>query len=188
MPLFDFERWLFLQLHGFNIAGINEIMFFFSGFTPWLPLALLLAGQHWSKFNRNDYLKLISLCLLLLAVTDTSASYLFKNVFQRLRPCKMPELKAYIVQLGQGCGGKWGFFSSHAANSVALTVFLVTVSTTKRWIKVLSTVVVALVCYSRIYLGVHLPLDIIVGCIWGALLAWPWSFIARMSLKEQVVP
>ncbi len=188
MPLFDFERWLFLQLHGLNIAGLNEVMFFFSGFTPWLPLAILLTGQHWAKYSRADFLKLVTLCLLLLAVTDTSASYLFKNVFQRLRPCKKPELKHYIVQIGQGCGGKWGFFSSHAANSVALTVFLLTVSSTKTWIKYLSAGVVTLVCYSRIYLGVHLPLDIIVGCVWGALIAYPWSWIARMSLKERVFP
>lgn len=187
MNLGSFEQNVFFLLHGYNIPGLNQIMMFFSGATPWLPLAGFLIWKISKLQSRRDTVVLVSLCLLLLAVVDTSTSYFFKNLVRRLRPCKMLELKGQIAQFGQACGGKWGFFSSHAANSVALVSFLVPFAALSRLQISIAGFIVILVCYSRIYLGVHLPLDIIVGCCWGAALSSGWIWIARQSIKAPSV-
>jgi len=183
MPLYGFERKLFFFLHGYNLPGINQLMVFFSGFGPWLPLAGLLLWKIWRNVARQDFFRLVILCLLLLALVDTSTSYFFKNLIQRLRPCKMDELKPLITQFGQGCGGKWGFFSSHAANAAALVHFLLAFARPKKWLTITTWAVVGIVAYSRIYLGVHLPLDIIVGVAWGLMLASAWRWVGKMSIK-----
>jgi undecaprenyl-diphosphatase len=182
MGLSSIEQQVFFILHGFNIPGINQIMMFFSGATPWLPLAGYLMWKISKVKSRRDTLVLISLGIMLLAMVDTSTSYFFKNLIRRLRPCKMPELKNQIAQFGQACGGKWGFFSSHAANSVALVSFLVPFAALSRLQIFLAISIVTIVCYSRIYLGVHLPLDIIAGCCWGGALSVSWVWIAKQSI------
>lgn len=183
MPLYGLERKLFFILHGYDLPGVNQLMVFFSGFGPWLPLAALLLWKIWRNVARQDFFRLVILCLLLLALVDTSTSYFFKNLIQRLRPCKMEELKPYLAQFGQGCGGKWGFFSSHAANAAALVHFLLAFARPKKWLTVTTWLVVAIVAYSRVYLGVHLPLDIIVGVAWGLMLASAWRWVGKMSIK-----
>lgn len=183
MPLYGLEKKLFFFLHGYNLPGINQLMVFFSGFGPWLPLAGLLLWKIWRNVARQDFFRLVILCLLLLALVDTSTSYFFKNLIQRLRPCKMDELKPLITQFGQGCGGKWGFFSSHAANAAALVHFLLAFARPKKWLTITTWAVVGIVAYSRIYLGVHLPLDIIVGVAWGLMLASAWRWVGKMSIK-----
>ena len=186
MPLSSLERKIFFLLHGFNLPGINQVMVFLSGFGPWLPLAAILFWKVWRNVARQDFFRLVILCLLLLALVDTSTSYFFKNLIQRLRPCKMDELKPLIAQFGQGCGGKWGFFSSHAANAAALVHFLLAFARPKKWFVRTTWLMVGLVGYSRVYLGVHLPLDIIIGSAWGLLLASAWRWVGRMSIKGRV--
>ena len=182
MNLGPLEQKIFFILHGFNIPGLNQIMMFFSGATPWLPLAGFFIWKISKIKSRRDTLILFVMCLMLLALVDTSTSYFFKNLVRRLRPCKMPELKNQIAQFGQACGGKWGFFSSHAANSVALVSFLIPFAALTRLQASLAILIVIIVCYSRIYLGVHLPLDILIGCFWGGALSASWVWIAKQSI------
>lgn len=182
MALSRTEEFVFFLLHGYDVPGLNQLMIFFSGQLLWLPLAAALIWKIYRLHGTRRTLTLVVLALLLLAVVDTSTSYFFKNLVRRLRPCKMTELQGRLAQFGQGCGGKWGFFSSHAANSIALAVFLAPFAGLRRWEKTLLGVTVLLVGYSRIYLGVHLPLDIVVGYAWGALLALGWVRIARAAL------
>lgn len=182
MNLGPTEQSIFFILHGYNLPGLNHVMMFFSGATPWIPLACFLIWKISKLKSRRDTLVIFTLCLMLLALVDTSTSYFFKNLIRRLRPCKMIELKSQIAQFGQACGGKWGFFSSHAANSVALVSFLIPFASLNRMQTFLAVLVVIIVCYSRIYLGVHLPLDIVVGCLWGGILSSCWVWIAKQSI------
>lgn len=186
MALSSLERQLFFLLHGFNLSGVNQLMLFFSGFIPWIPMAAFLLWSVWRKVTRGDFFRIFILCLLMLALVDTSTSYFFKNLIQRLRPCKMEELKPLLANFGQGCGGRWGFFSSHAANAAALVHFLFGFSRPGKWCRRIAWTLVALVGYSRIYLGVHLPLDIIVGVLWGLSLATVWRWVGKMALKGPI--
>lgn len=183
MGLSRTEEFVFFLLHGYDVPGLNQLMTFFSGQLLWLPLSSFLIWKIFRENGAKGTLKLVLLALLLLAVVDTSTSYFFKNLVRRLRPCKMIELQDRLAQFGQGCGGKWGFFSSHAANSMALGVFLAPFARLSFWEKVLLSLTIFLVGFSRIYLGVHLPLDIVTGYLWGALLAIAWVKIARGAIK-----
>jgi undecaprenyl-diphosphatase len=114
---------------------------------------------------------IIPLIILLITLADQSSVHLFKEVFERLRPCHNPELQEYIHLVKGHCGGKYGFISSHAANTFALAVFLKNIYRI-RWLSVLLLSWATIVSYSRIYIGVHYPFDVIAGVVWGALLGY----------------
>jgi len=186
LALGELERSIFFALHGFNLRGLNEVMIFLSGPLPWVPLLAFLVWRiHAQTRALRSTLLLIVLALALLAMVDTSTSYFFKNLVGRLRPCRMPELKASLAQFGQKCGGRWGFFSSHAANAAALAVFFLPFAALTPWQKRSVLLTVGLVSYSRIYLGVHLPLDILAGLLWGSALAVSWVAVARSALRAR---
>ncbi len=167
---------LFLFLNSFHARWLNGVMEFLSGQVVWLPLVFFFiysAGKNLSR--RNTYLFCLFL-FLTLVVCDVSSSYLLKNIFERLRPCRLAELKPLINSFGQKCGGKYGFVSSHAANSVALIHLSLRTLPLRSSAKHLFYLAPVLVGYSRIYLGVHYPGDILggalVGVFWGSILAW----------------
>lgn len=108
---------------------------------------------------------------LLITLADQGSVHLFKNTFQRYRPCYNEDLKNLVHMVGN-CGGKFGFVSSHAANVFALATFLTLLL--RKQIKYIYIVLffwASLVSYSRIYVGRHYPADIIVGGLFGALIA-----------------
>lgn len=104
-------------------------------------------------------------------VSDQVSVQLFKNVFERLRPCHNPDINTMIHITGK-CGAKFGFVSSHAANSFALAVFVGLLL--KRHYPFIVTGMLfwaAVVSYSRIYVGVHYPGDILGGALLGSVIA-----------------
>lgn len=186
MPLFEWERDLFVFLHGLNSESLNPLMIFVSSFIPWLPITFFLLYYVFKAQSKRNFFVILSYLVLLLAMSDSSTSYFFKNLFGRLRPCHMEELKEFIIEFGQRCGGKNGFFSSHASNSFALGAFLLNFGIIPRSYKIMTWSFLILIAYSRIYLGVHLPLDVIMGAIWGIFLSKLWIFLTKNSLKELV--
>jgi undecaprenyl-diphosphatase len=116
---------------------------------------------------------------LLITFTD-QVTNLFKDGFKRLRPCHEAGLSDIMRQVKPGCGGKYGYFSGHASNSFAMATFFVVLFARHfkrlRWL----FVVAALVAYSRIYIGVHYPLDVISGTCFGILGGW---LFAKLYLR-----
>jgi len=105
--------------------------------------------------------------VLVIVLADQISVHAFKNVFLRYRPCHNLALQAQ-VHLNGGCGGTYGFISSHSANTFALAMFLTLLFKNK--IKYFGLAIffwAAFVSYSRIYNGVHYPADIAVGAIVG---------------------
>jgi len=105
--------------------------------------------------------------ILLIVVTDQSSN-IFKDYFQRLRPCHDPDLIGLFRCVKDTCGGLYSFFSAHAANSFAFATFIFFM--TKKPYRNLSLILfiwASVVSYSRIYIGVHFPTDIIFGAIYG---------------------
>ena len=108
---------------------------------------------------------LLSIAMLIL-LTDQFTNVI-KDSFQRLRPCRDDTLNFLLRSIEVRCG-KYGFFSAHASNSIAVSVFLFKLfnnnNTALNYFLLLWVIVFS---YSRIYLGVHYPLDIIFGLIVG---------------------
>lgn len=165
----SWDQELFLFLNSFHTASIDPVMLWVSEKYTWIPFyAVILAFIIW-HYKVRSIVVLIGVALVILFADQLTSGFM-KPFFERPRPCHEPVLEG-LVYLAKGCGGKFGFASSHAANTFGVAMFLWMLFKTYRW-AFLIFVWATVVSYSRIYLGVHYPLDIIVGGLLGMLIAW----------------
>lgn len=161
------DKSLFLFLNGINSPFWDVVMFNISKKFIWIPFYALLLALLIKEYKWKSLLLLVMVALTI-TLSDQSSVHLFKNVFERLRPCHQPELMGLVHTVNGKCGGQFGFVSSHAANSFALAGFFFMLLRTKLpFISWFLVAWAAIVAYSRVYLGVHFPGDILVGAILG---------------------
>lgn len=175
--LAELDTSLFLFLNGLHSPFFDPVMQAFSGNVVWIPLYLFLIYLMIKRHGLKGLLLLVGV-ILVVTMADQFSVHLFKNVFERLRPCHNPDIQDLIHLVNGRCGGKFGFVSSHAANTFGVATFLV-VWFKRKWLTVTLLIWAAVVSYSRIYLGVHYPADILCGALLGAacgLTVW-WGFV-----------
>lgn len=181
--LLQWDNQLFLFLNGLHSPFWDSVMVFVSGKFTWIPLYLLLVYFIYRKHGVKTLWWLLAIAIVVTAA-DQITSGIFKNGFQRLRPCHNPDLQGIIHIVGR-CGGKFGFASSHAANTFGVAVFL-SFLYKNRWATLGLLFWAAFVSYSRIYLGVHYPGDVICGAIIGAGVGIAvWLPAKKFILKEE---
>jgi len=167
--LLSTDQALFLWLNGQHTPFWDIVMASFTYKFTWIPLYLLLIYILISNFKTRalGYL----LCLIaVVALSDQIASGLFKPYFMRLRPCHDPIISS-LVHVLDGCGGQYGFISSHAATGFGIATSFNLIPPNKiRWAPWLYAWAFVY-AYSRIYVGVHYPLDLVVGALVGVLVA-----------------
>ena len=163
------DQQLFLFLNSLNSPFCDQVMHAISGTIIWIPLYLAILVFLGLKYKRKFLV--ILLFVILAATLSDQVSVHIKNLVQRLRPCHEPILDGLVHLVKGECGGQYGFVSSHATNSfdVALLSLLFI---RKRWFTISIILWALIVGYSRIYLGVHYPGDVICGSILGALIGW----------------
>lgn len=181
--LASLDRQLFLLINSFHAGWLNPIMVFLSGQMVWIPLLVLIFWWAFKQLDRSSFWIFILFVALVIIASDVSSSYLTKNLVQRLRPCRLEELKPLINRFGQKCGGRFGFVSSHAANSFSILVFSFLVLEVKKKVFHLIWILPLVVSYSRVYLGVHYPGDLIGGIIIGS--SWAW-ILARIFKQQRL--
>lgn len=164
--ILSYDTQLFVFLNGLGSETYDGLWLLITKQTNWIPLFLVLLYLILRKIGIKQTLYLLLFVAVLIAFTDQFTN-LFKNGFQRLRPCNNPEINDVIRIVKSS--KSFSFFSGHAANSMAVTTFLFLIL--KRYYKYsyllfLWTLVFA---YSRIYLGLHYPLDIFSGYVFGLL-------------------
>ena len=121
----------------------------------------------------------------MIAFTDQTTN-LFKYSFMRLRPCFDPETMDAMRLVKESCGGKFGYFSGHASNSFALATFFFWIfkSINRLWYFLFLWAI--FVAYSRIYIGVHFPLDVISGATFGIVAGTLFYFVYRFVEKRWI--
>jgi undecaprenyl-diphosphatase len=169
--LIDLDKRLLLFLNGFHTSWLDPMMFLISNTLFWLPLYLWLIFATQKKYQKATWLILAGGIVTILLADQTTAS-LMKPYFARLRPSHDPSLKdqLHLVTDFNGniyFGGLYGFASSHAANTFGTALFFFFfLKPFYRWTGLLFAWA-ALMTYTRIYLGVHFPGDILVGAMVG---------------------
>lgn len=165
------DRWLLVAANSHRSPALDKWMVFFTERFVWFPAYFVLLIVLGYLYGRRALL-LLPLLGASVALADVISSRFFKPYFARLRPCHDPDLSA-ALNLANGCGGQFGFLSSHAANAFALAVFIALVLPRRyRVAKWLLFAWALVVCYSRMYLAAHYPTDILAGALLGSLTAW----------------
>jgi undecaprenyl-diphosphatase len=186
--LTDLDHRLLLAINHAHTPSLDRLMVFASDRYVWFPAYALLILWLIDIFRRQAW-QLLPLLIGAVALADSITSKLFKPFFARLRPCHAPGFLGQL-HLPDGCGGQFGFLSSHAANSFALAVFLLLVLSGPRFRALKITVFfwAGLLSYSRMYLAAHYPSDVLGGALVGVGLgvgaAWVFRRWAPLAIRS----
>lgn len=182
--LIQLDTWMLLGINSAHHPALDEIFSWITGRFTWIPLYAVMLYLLIRKERSNSWISL--LCVIgMITISDQIASSLFKPLLMRPRPCHLDELKPLLHLVNNYCGGAYGFYSSHASNTFALFVFWGARS--GKPLAILLCLYALANAYSRIYLGVHYPSDVLTGILAGFICARLFIIIeakikARVSL------
>ncbi len=165
------DQQLFLWLNGFHNSIGDLVMATVTNRFTWIPLYVIILFFIFRAKGWRSGLYIVLILICCVGLTDYVTSSLMKPFFARLRPCHDDSI-AYLVHVVIGCGGQYGFVSSHAANSFALFTGLVLFFPKAAKWKIPLLVWAIIVSYSRIYVGVHYPADVLIGALTGFIIAY----------------
>jgi undecaprenyl-diphosphatase len=165
--LVDLDKQVFVFLNGLGSPTFDALWLFITKQLHWTPFFLLLAFLLQRKIGWKNLGIVILFIAVLLLIGNESVEFC-KATFQRLRPCNDPEIKDIIRIVHQS--DTFSFFSGHAANSMATMTFIYLILKKYYNYSLLIFLYPLIFAYSRIYLGVHFPTDILTGYTFGAIL------------------
>lgn len=179
--LVDLDKSLFIFLNSLGLEFFDSLWMFITDKRSSIPLYLFLIYFIYKKLSKTEFIKYLVFIIILIVFTDQTSN-LFKDYFERLRPCHDETINSHIRIVKASCGGLYGFFSAHAANSFALASFFYfsfkSFSSNFKYLFLWAIVV----SYSRIYIGVHFPADVIFGLFFGMFLGYLFS-LASFKIK-----
>ena len=175
---------LLVYLNSLGSETFDKFWLIITNQLNWTPLFLLMFYGIYKKIGGKQTLYLLLFIAILITFTDQTTN-LFKHTFQRLRPCNNPDINS-IIRVVQ-VRNSYSFFSGHAANTMAVATFLYLIL--KRHFKYFGLLFLwpLIFAYSRIYLGLHYPGDILTGYFFGALFG-SLLYLVYRKLKPQYFP
>lgn len=175
---------LLIYLNNLGTPQWDGFWLFFSNKYSAIPLYLVLLYVAYKKFGLKKTFVAVMFVVLLI-ITSDQTSNLFKFGFKRLRPCHNECIFHLIRLVGNRCGGLYGYFSAHAANTMATAIFFGLLLKSKRNYLFSILIIWALVVsYSRIYMGVHFPLDVVTGMLFGLIYGSLFYIFFKVFLKK----
>ena len=167
------DSYLFLYLNNLGSQYYDNFWIFLSRTEANVMFYLVVLIAYIYSINNKKRTKILFHLIIAIAMLITisdQTSNLFKDSFQRLRPCYNELISDSLRLVKDSCGGRYGFFSAHASNSFSLAIFYgLLLRSSNRLFIFLFSIYAFLISYSRIYLGVHYPIDILVGAIFGTI-------------------
>ena len=185
----ELDRNLFIDLNGYQHPFWDAFMIQISDRQFWFPLYAFLVFYLIYTFRHKSILKLVAIGLTIAAADGISAA-IIKPWAARLRPCHDASLAELVVIIDR-CGGQFGFVSSHAANTFGLAM-IAAMLLDRRYLyfKIFLFVWAISISYSRVYLGVHYPGDVlggaILGILLGMLIGWLYRWVMIKFFPEKI--
>jgi len=162
---------IFLFINGHHSPYFDQVMWLASDTYTWIPL---YGWFLWLLFreNRQKFWLVLLTITMMIVVSDQLCTF-SKEFFMRLRPSNEPSLQHLVHIINGYTGGSYGFYSSHASNSFTVATFMTgMIEKGRKFIIPLAFSYALITSYSRMYLGVHYPGDILTGAIAGCLIGW----------------
>lgn len=163
--LIEWDRELLVNINSLNTPFWDNIMWWISDRFVWIPLYFSIIFFLFKIKGKDAIVAALAVGLCIL-IADQVASGFCKPYFERLRPTHDPELKDIIHVVNDYRSALYGFCSSHASNTFGIATLTCLLFRNKLYAALIYSWAV-LNCYSRMYLGVHFPLDIICGALVG---------------------
>ena len=174
---------LFLFLNAQHTSFLDQVMWLFSSMLFWGPLYVWFLWLLHNEYPRHYWTVLIAIVLMITA--SDQLCNLAKDSFMRFRPTHEPHLQDIVHTVNGYRGGMYGFYSGHSANSFSVALFIITALTKRRkYVIPVALCYATLTAYSRIYLGVHYPGDILTGAFMGALAGTGFAYLHN-RLREK---
>ena len=183
--IIDFDKVIFLYL---NSLGSKSFDFFWLVITNkflnfFIYFSLLFAV--FKRYGRTKTFNVFLLAVILIVIVDQATNF-SKFFFGRLRPCHDEHISLLSRLVTSHCGGKFSFFSAHASNSFALATFFSFIFKKLKILRILIVFLALLIAYSRIYIGVHYPLDVIIGGLFGMFFSITYIYFINKYLKNKL--
>lgn len=168
--LVQLDTELFLYLNNIGTETWDGFWMFYTTKFNWIPFYAVLAYLMYKRLNTKMFILTLLVIALMITFTDQITNVFKKVLVMRLRPCHNEDIQGMFRLVKEYCGGRYGYFSGHASNSMAVAVFTSLMLRTKyKYLPYLMICWALAMGYSRIYIGVHYPLDVLSGMIFGAL-------------------
>jgi undecaprenyl-diphosphatase len=184
----DIDRQLLLDINGSDSLYLDRLVRTLTNGLTWIPLYLSLF--YMVMKNNDNFRRLLlvlggaGLCVLLAGTVDDA---IVKPLVARWRPTHDPQIGILVDIVDGYRGGKYGFFSAHASNTMSIATFFCWLARSRRLS--IALVIWSLVnCWTRMYLGVHFPGDILVGLIWGITVGTGVYFLYRRLTRDMYMP
>ena len=193
--IIQLDKQLLLAINGSESLFVDSLILTLTNALTWIPLYVgLLYVVIRSNPNVRDVLLILAAagcCVLLAGAVDDE---LVKPSVARWRPTHDPEIGMLVDVVNDYRGGNYGFFSAHAANTFSIAVFF-SLLMRQRLMTIFLVCWSLTNCYTRLYLGVHYPGDILVGLCWGGFVGWLVYYLysritipAKYQLRDCLVP